>query len=113
MGENRRLNGGGYGNLLLSRFPPHFYSPFGWLLRDHRKMLAVDGEVGFITGLCVGRMWVGDPAKKTQPWRDTGIEVRGPAVAEIEHAFAQIWATLGESLPTDELADDTAPSRKY
>lgn len=87
--------------------PPHFYSPFGWLLRDHRKMLAVDGEVGFITGLCVGRMWVGDPAKKLDPWRDTGIEVRGPAVAEIDHAFAQIWATLGESLPQDELAGDT------
>jgi cardiolipin synthase A/B len=89
--------------------PPHFYSPFGWLLRDHRKMLAVDAEVGFITGLCVGRMWVGDAATKRKPWRDTGIEVRGPAVAEIEHAFAQIWATLGESLPKDELADDTAP----
>src|SRR5207249_8041128 len=43
--------------------PPHFDSPFGWLSRDHRKMLAVDGEVGFITGLCVGRMWVGEPEK--------------------------------------------------
>jgi cardiolipin synthase len=89
--------------------PPHFYSPFGWLLRDHRKMLAVDAEVGFITGLCVGRMWVGDPAKNIQPWRDTGIEVRGPAVAEIEHAFAQIWATVGKPLPNDELADENAP----
>lgn len=90
--------------------PPHFYSPFGWLLRDHRKMLAVDAEVGFITGLCVGRMWVGDAAKNLQPWRDTGIEVRGPAVAEIEHAFAQIWATIGKPLPKDELADETAPA---
>ena len=34
--------------------PPQFGSPFGWLSRDHRKMLAVDGEFGFITGLCVG-----------------------------------------------------------
>ena len=31
--------------------PPRFDSPFGWLSRDHRKMLAVDGRVGFITGL--------------------------------------------------------------
>ncbi len=83
--------------------PLRFYSPFGWLLRDHRKMIAVDAEVGFITGLCVGQMWVGEPAKNIQPWRDTGVEVRGPAVVHIERAFAQVWATTGEPLPPEEL----------
>lgn len=82
--------------------PPRLDSPFGWLSRDHRKMLAVDGEVGFITGLCVGRMWVGEPEKNVQPWRDTGVEIRGPAVAEIEHAFSRVWALMGERLPVDE-----------
>ena len=82
--------------------PPRFESPFGWLSRDHRKMLAVDGEVGFVTGLCVGRMWVGQPEKKLEPWRDTGVEVRGPAVAEIERAFAQVWAMMGEPIPQQE-----------
>jgi cardiolipin synthase len=67
-------------------------------------MLAVDGQVGFITGLCVGRMWVGDPEKNIDPWRDTGVEVRGPAVADIERAFAQIWAMIGEPIPEHELA---------
>ena len=43
--------------------PPHPTSPFSWLQRDHRKMLAVDGRIGFVTGLCVGSMWVGDPAR--------------------------------------------------
>src|SRR5687767_9409325 len=33
--------------------PPRLDSPIGWLSRDHRKMLAVDGQVGFVTGLCV------------------------------------------------------------
>ena len=84
--------------------PPHFDSPFGWLSRDHRKMLAVDGRVGFITGLCVGRMWVGDPKKHLEPWRDTGVEVRGPAVSQIEEAFAQIWAMMGEAIPESELS---------
>jgi cardiolipin synthase len=81
--------------------PPRFESPLGWISRDHRKMLAVDGRVGFITGLCVGKMWVGDPKQNIEPWRDTGVEVRGPAVSEIEQAFAQIWAMLGE--PISEL----------
>lgn len=83
--------------------PPRLESPFGWLSRDHRKMLAVDGQIGFISGLCIGRMWTGDPKRNIQPWRDTGVEVRGLAVADIEQAFAQIWAMMGEPLPEDEL----------
>ena len=95
--------------------PPRFDSPFGWLSRDHRKMLAVDGRVGFVTGLCVGRMWVGDPEKKIEPWRDTGVEVRGPAVADIERAFAQVWAMMGEPIPEQELIsrDALARGRRY
>jgi len=90
--------------------PPRFESPLGWLSRDHRKMLAVDGETAFITGLCVGRMWMGDPARNIDPWRDTGVEIRGPAVTEIERAFAEMWAML----PGDPIRQPeglTAPGR--
>ncbi len=82
--------------------PPRLDSPLGWLSRDHRKMLAVDGEVGFIAGLCVGRAWEGIPEKNIEPWRDTGVEVHGAAVADIEGAFAQVWAMMGEPIPEDE-----------
>ncbi len=85
--------------------PPRFESPLGWLSRDHRKMLAVDGEVGFIAGLCVGRMWVGVPERNIEPWRDTGVEVRGPALTEIERAFADVWAMTGEPIPAAELTN--------
>lgn len=83
--------------------PPRLRSPFGWLVRDHRKMLAVDGQIGFVTGLCIGQMWVGEPALSIEPWRDTGLEVRGPAVADIEQAFAQVWAATGDPLPESDL----------
>lgn len=82
--------------------PPRFDSPFGWLSRDHRKMLGVDGRIGFVSGLCVGEQWSGRPDRGIEPWRDTGIEVEGPAVAEIERAFAQTWCQLGNPLPGDE-----------
>lgn len=88
--------------------PPSLDSPFGWLSRDHRKTLTVDSEVGFITGLCVGRMWVGIPEKNIEPWRDTGVEVRGPAVADIERAFAQIWSMMGTPIQEDYLKDSDA-----
>lgn len=83
--------------------PPRFDSPFAMISRDHRKMVTVDGVVGFISGLCVGREWVGDPQRNIAPWRDTGIEVHGPAVASIERAFAEIWSATGPPIPEHEV----------
>jgi cardiolipin synthase len=83
--------------------PPRLDSPFGWLSRDHRKMLTVDSRVGFVAGLCIGRRWAGDPQRGVAPWRDTGVEVRGPAVADIELAFAHMWSATGELIAEREL----------
>lgn len=85
--------------------PPQLLSPIAVLHRDHRKMLAVDGRIGFVTGLCVGDMWVGNPARGRDPWRDTGIEVSGPALHDIERAFAQVWAAIGSPLPDEEICE--------
>jgi cardiolipin synthase A/B len=84
--------------------PPRLDNPLGWLSRDHRKTVAIDGRIGFVTGLCISARWNGDPGRGMEPWRDTGIEIRGPAVAEIERAFAQVWqACSGEALPSELL----------
>ena len=90
--------------------PPQLDSPLGWVSRDHRKMLSVDGEVAFVTGLCVGQMWAGDPARGMEPWRDTGVEIRGYAVPEIERAFARMWALMGEPIPEGGTAPTPAPA---
>jgi len=90
--------------------PPSPWRPLAWLSRDHRKMLAVDGLVAFVSGLCVGDDWVG--TADTPAWRDTGVEIRGPAVADIHREFAEIWDTTGQPLPPEELpARDTLPPR--
>jgi len=85
--------------------PFRFDNPIGWTERDHRKSITIDNSVGFVTGLCVGQQWTGDPEKGREPWRDTGVEVRGPAVAAIARAFADVWSTTGPPLPADELPD--------
>ena len=90
-GEVRRFN------------PPRLDSPFGWLSRDHRKSISVDGRVAFISGLCVSRQWIGNPARGIDPWRDTGVELQGPAVADAELAFAQVWKQIGAPIAEDEL----------
>jgi cardiolipin synthase len=78
--------------------PPRLDSPFGWLSRDHRKMLVVDGDVAFVSGVCLSAKWLGDPARSIAPWRDTGITLHGPACAEVALAFAENWAQLGAPL---------------
>lgn len=75
--------------------PPTFKAMFGWVRRNHRKLLVVDGEVASIGGLCIGQAWEGVPARGQGPWRDTAIEIRGPAVASAEQAFAESWRLCG------------------
>jgi cardiolipin synthase len=89
--------------------PPRLDEPLGWLSRDHRKCLLVDEEVAFVTGLCVGQRREGDEARSLQPWRDTGVEVRGPAVADAARAFADTWAACGDPLPKDALSAEPPP----
>ncbi|WP_225414015.1 phospholipase D-like domain-containing protein [Stigmatella hybrida] len=79
--------------------PPRFSSPLGWLSRDHRKMISIDGRIGFVTGLCVSRRWLGEPSRPLSAWRDTGLELRGPALGCLERAFAQVWRETGAPLP--------------
>jgi cardiolipin synthase len=90
--------------------PPSLDSPFAWLTRDHRKSIVVDGEIGFVSGLCVSAQWEGDPAKRLEPWRDTGVEIRGDAVVDLETAFRQVWAACGgEPLHLERSYVETAP----
>ncbi|HEX7769102.1 MAG TPA: phospholipase D-like domain-containing protein, partial [Dokdonella sp.] len=79
--------------------------PFGWLSRDHRKLLVVDSAVGFVGGLCVSAKWLGDAAHDIPPWRDTAVAVRGPVLRDLVQVFADSWAQVGEALPERLLAD--------
>ncbi len=80
--------------------PPSIRDPFGMLQRDHRKMVCVDVAGAFIGGFCVGEEWAGDG--KNPPWRDTGVEIRGPAAAVCSRAFERIWRQMGD--PVSEYA---------
>ncbi|WP_347565408.1 phospholipase D-like domain-containing protein [Nocardioides sp. IC4_145] len=91
----------GFANLVVSprfkRFPPSLkvlrYPVYGagWRFfdlsrygRDHRKVLVVDDEVGFVGGYNIGA------AYETE-WRDTHVRVTGPGVWDLKRAFADFW----------------------
>ena len=60
-------------------------------LRDHRKILVVDGEVGFTGGLNVSDECYRGLRKPGGPWRDLHLGIRGPAVQDLDEVFAQSW----------------------
>ncbi len=86
--------------------PPRCTAALGWTTRNHRKYIAVDSSVVFVAGLCVGRMWEGRPEKGQDPWRDTGMEITGPAVAHAEREFAKSWRLAGGTLDPASLPGD-------
>jgi len=78
--------------------PPQLGQSFGWVSRDHRKLLVIDGVLGFLSGVCISAKWLGAPSRNVPPWRDTGVALRGPVLAELEIAFAQSWSEIGAEL---------------
>lgn len=75
----------------VRKFHPPHWSHLGRLNnRTHRKLLLVDGRVGFTGGVGVAPQWTGhaqDPAH----WRDTHFEVEGPVVAQMQSVFIDNW----------------------
>jgi len=58
--------------------------------RNHRKVVVVDGVRGFVGGLNAGDEYLGDKPPLA-PWRDTHMEIEGPAVADLQRVFAEDW----------------------
>jgi cardiolipin synthase A/B len=79
--------------------------------RDHRKLLIVDGRVAFLGGINISSVYSGgsfSQASRHRPdgspaWRDTDLQLRGPAVAELQKLFLATWvAQQGPALPPQE-----------
>jgi phosphatidylserine/phosphatidylglycerophosphate/cardiolipin synthase-like enzyme len=67
-------------------------------LRDHRKLMIVDGRVAFVGGVgLTDEFGVAGPAGT--PWRDLVVEIYGPVVTDWQQAFARTWQRTGTDLP--------------
>lgn len=82
--------------------PPTLGAPFGVARRDHRKLLAVDGLYASTGGVCISDGWLVRSPETGLSYRDTAVGVRGPAVADVERAFASVWNEYGKPLPLQE-----------
>jgi cardiolipin synthase A/B len=74
----------------------HVYHPPSWYHlgrlnnRTHRKLLIVDGKVGFTGGVGMGIEWK-DGLKGLPPWRDSHFKAEGPVVAQMQAVFVDNW----------------------
>jgi cardiolipin synthase len=82
----------------------HRYRPLHWYNlgrlnnRTHRKLLVVDGRIGFTGGVGIADQWSGS-AQDPDHWRDMHFRIEGPAVAQLQSAFNDNWIkTTGEVL---------------
>lgn len=78
--------------------------------RTHRKILVIDGRVGFTGGFCIDDRWLGD-AESTEVWRETQVQLTGPVVAQLQAAFAVNWnKTTDVWLETDDYFPTLEPT---
>ncbi|HEX6882436.1 MAG TPA: phospholipase D-like domain-containing protein [Planctomycetota bacterium] len=73
--------------------PLHWYNLSRMNHRTHRKLLVVDGAVGFTGGVGIADSWQGQ-AEDPEHWRDTHFRLQGPAVAQMQAAFLDNWLEL-------------------
>ena len=75
----------------IERYRPlHWYNLARMNNRTHRKLLVVDGTVGFTGGVGIGDPWQGK-AQDPDHWRDMHFRIEGPAVAQMQAAFNDNW----------------------
>ena len=83
----------------IHKFHPPHWSHLGRLNnRTHRKLLIVDGRIGFTGGVGIAPLWTG-AAQDPEHWRDTHFRVEGPVVAQMQAVFLDNWIKVsGEVL---------------
>ena len=69
--------------------------------RTHRKLLIVDGEIGYTFGHGIGDQWLGDGEDK-EHWRDTAVRVEGPAVQGLQAVFMEYWIEESHCVPAGD-----------
>jgi cardiolipin synthase len=79
------------------------------LSRNHRKLVVADGSRAILGGLCIGCEWTGESHAGGQPWRDTAVDIRGPAAAVLDQSFVSLWELTGDRVPPGQTAGNVAP----
>ncbi|HEY8834242.1 MAG TPA: phospholipase D-like domain-containing protein [Chthoniobacterales bacterium] len=90
-----------------------WFDPRRYNNRSHRKLLVIDGKLGFVGGVGVADEWLGD-GESPEHWRDNHYKVTGPVVAQLQAVFMDNWLkTRGEVLHGPEYFPSLAATGPY
>ncbi|MDB5749890.1 MAG: cardiolipin synthase [Ramlibacter sp.] len=100
--------------IAVERFhQPHWSNWAHMNNRTHRKVLVVDGSVGFTGGVGIADQWRGD-ARNPDEWRDTHFRVQGPVVAQMQSVFLDNWVRVtGKVLHGEAYFPSLKPAGNY
>ncbi len=91
--------------------PFRWHEMYKWQERTHMRTVVIDGGVGYTGGFAIHDDWRGD-GRHPHQWRDTSVRIEGPAVHQLQAAFADDWAeATGELLVGDTLFPDDVLDR--
>jgi cardiolipin synthase len=86
----------------VAHFHPIRISNLGRLNnRDHRKLMIIDGRIGYIGGFCIADQWTGN-AENKEHYRDTGLRVTGPIVNRLQATFSENWIEEKGEIPAGD-----------
>ena len=77
--------------------PPKAQGKWGLIQRDHRKILIIDGKILITGGVNISKVYSSSLSGRKQDeevpiaWRDTDVQIEGPAVAEFQKLFLDTW----------------------
>ena len=78
--------------------------------RTHRKLLIVDGRIGYTGGFCIDRRWLGSARHKGE-WHDSAVRITGAVVAQMQSIFGEDWTyTTGEILTGEKFYPKLEPA---
>lgn len=113
---SRRIDSTLIARLRAAGIEVRIYHPLAWYHlgrinnRTHRKLLIVDGAVGFTGGVGIANQWLGNAATAAE-WRDSHFAVRGPVVAQMQAVFLDNWIkATGEVLHGDNYFPELNPA---
>jgi len=88
------------GGVIVKDYRPARSHPY-FGRRTHRKLLIIDGRIGYTGGFCIDKSWLGNARDKDE-WHDSAVRVTGPVVAQMQAIFSEDWTyTTGEILAGD------------
>jgi len=86
----------------VRKFHPVRLSNLGRLNnRDHRKLVVIDGRIGYLGGFGFAKEWTGH-AQDRNHWRDIGVRVAGPVVNKLQGAFCENWIEETGEIPAGQ-----------